>query len=339
MASGSKLAVYTAIGANSLVTVAKFAGFCLTGSGALLSEAVHSLADVGNQTLLAVGMKRSQKAPDQEHPFGYGQEAFIWALISAVGMFFLGCGVSLAHGIQSVMHGGGHGTETHSSYNLSIYILLFALVIEGGCLGIAIKSLMGDAKRSGQSFREYLRTTDDPFGVAVLLEDGGAVLGVLIALSSVALAKYFESPIWDAVGTIGIGILLGFMAVYLVAKNRTYLVGKAISVKDQQALMSILEADPIVEDVAVQRAMVVGTESYKISAEIDLDGRYMADRYLEKQSVPELLSSFETPEDFKAYLREYSENLVDQVGDEIDRIETKIREVLPKAKDIDLEPN
>ena len=334
-ANGSKLAVYAAITANSIVTVAKFLGFLATGSGALLSETVHSLADVGNQTLLAIGMKRSQKAPDAEHPFGYGQEAFIWALISAVGMFFLGCGVSLAHGIQSLMH---HG-EGHEASTWSIYILLFALVIEGGALLLAVKGLAGAAKEEGLTFVEYVKTTDDPFGVAVLLEDGGAVFGVMIALVAVTLAKVTHNPMWDAIGTIAIGCLLGLMAVYLVAKNRTYLVGKAISLKDQTALKKLLEQDPVIEEIAVQRAMVMGTESYKISAEIDLDGRYMADQYLAQQNIGELLASFKSEADFQQYLREYSEGLLDQVGDEIDRIEKNIRTVMPKATDIDLEPN
>jgi zinc transporter 9 len=333
--NGSKLAVYAAIGGNSLVTVAKFVGFLFTGSGALLSEAVHSLADVGNQTLLAVGMKRAQRAPDEQHPFGYGQEAFIWALISAVGMFFLGCGVSLAHGIQSLTQSDGH----HEASILSIYVLLFALVVEGACLGLAVKGLMKDARNNQQGFVEYLKTTDDPFGVAVLLEDGGAVLGVLIALAAVSLAKLTHNPMWDAIGTIAIGILLGLMAVYLVAKNRSFLVGKSISPKDRTKLISWLKNDPVVEDVAVQRSMVVGTDFYKVSAEVDLNGRFMADQYLKEMDTTKLLASFKSPEDFERYLQDYSEQLVDQVGDEINRIEKKIKKAMPKAKDIDLEPN
>lgn len=332
---GSQLAVYAAIAGNSLVTVAKFGGFLLTGSGVLLSEAVHSLADVGNQSLLAIGMKRSKRSPDALHPYGYGQEAFVWALISAVGMFFLGCGVSLAHGIQSL----SHPNEGHEASALSIYVLLFALVIEGGSLALAIKGLVQDAKENQQTFREYVQTTDDPFGVAVLLEDGGAVLGVLIALGAVSLAKVTHNPIWDSIGTIAIGLLLGLMAVYLVAKNKSYLVGKAISSRERETLTSLLKNDPAVDSVAVQRAIVVGTDFYKVSAEVDLNGLFMADQYLADKDVASLIESIQTPEDFKDYLREYTEMLVDQIGDEIDRIENKIQTAIPKVKDIDLELN
>jgi zinc transporter 9 len=332
--SGSKAAVYVAIGANSIVAVAKFIGFFLSGSGALLSEALHSVADVGNQTLLAVGMHRSQKPADASHPFGYGQEAFIWAMISAVGMFFLGCGVSIAHGVQSLLH-----KHAHDDVDIAIWVLLFSLVVEGACLLVAIKSLQGDAKRNGKGFFYHLKTTDDPFGVAVLLEDGGAVLGVLIALAAVGLAKWTGNPAFDAAGTIAIGVLLGLTAMYLVAKNRVYLVGKAISSSDQIKLRDVLTNDPVVESVSVQRAVVIGTDNYKISAEIDLDGAVMADQYLQDKDISKLMESLNSPEQFQTYLRDYSEFLVDQVGDEIDRIEQKIRDAIPKATDIDLEPN
>ena len=172
-----------------------------------------------------------------------------------------------------------------------------------------------------------------------LLEDGGAVFGVLIALASVTLAKFTHNPIWDSIGTIAIGCLLGLMAVYLVAKNRTYLVGKAISAREQSKIATILHDDPVVEDIAVQRAMVLGTDSYKISAEVDLDGRFLADKYFADKDLEQILSSLKNASDFQNFIRDYSEHLVDQVGDEIDRIEQEIRKAVPKATDIDLEPN
>jgi len=333
--SGSKLAVYVAIGANTTVTIAKFGGFAVSGSGALLSEAVHSLADVGNQTLLAVGMKKSQRAADEEHPFGYGQEAFVWALISAVGMFFLGCGVSITHGIQSLIH-GGHELEIGS---ITLGVLIFSLIIEFGSLLLAIRGLQQDARKASLSFIEYIKTTDDPFGVAVLLEDGGAVFGVMVALFSVLMTKLTHNPVWDAAGTLAIGLLLGFIAVYLVVKNRSYLVGKAISPREQKKLRDVLEADPVVEHVAVQRAMVMGTEDYKISAEIDLDGRVLFERYLTDHNMEELFAKTRSVEELRAFLQRYSDDLADIIGDEIDRLESRIREVIPKAKDIDLEPD
>lgn len=334
MAGGSKLAVYTAIGANSVVTVAKLGGFAMTGSGAMLSEGIHSFADVGNQVLLAVGMKRSQAEPDEKHPFGYGNEAFIWALISAVGIFFLGCGVSMTHGVQSLMHGGHHD---QSGGMLNIGILVFALVVEGASLLVAIYGLNKEAKKQNQGFMEHLRTTDDPFGVAVLLEDSAAVFGVMIALVAVVLTHYTHEPYWDALGSVSIGLLLGFVAYFLIAKNRELLIGRSIRDQDKQALAGILREDPAIEGVLIQQGMVTGTESYTIRAELDFDGRYLAREHLKDQDLAELHASVDKPEDLQQLLEEFGEAMVERLGDEVDRIEAKIRKDLPKAKIIDLE--
>ncbi|HHO51750.1 MAG TPA: cation diffusion facilitator family transporter, partial [Deltaproteobacteria bacterium] len=253
MAGGSKAAVYAAIGGNSLVMVAKFVGFGLTGSGAMLSEAIHSLADVGNQVLLAVGMRNSQRVPDAEHPFGYGRDAFVWSLMSAVGIFFLGCGVSMAHGVHSLLdpregpfHAGG----------LALGILAFSFLVEGTSLAIAIKALWDEAGRRGVGLIENVRTTEDPFGVAVLLEDSAAVLGVVLASGAIWLAGVTHDPRWDAYGTLAVGLLLGLVALFLVAKNRRMLLGRAIPAADQRRLTELLEQDPAVERIAINRAVV-----------------------------------------------------------------------------------
>lgn len=335
MAAGSKTAVYAAIGANSLVTVAKTAGFLLTGSGAMMSEAVHSAADVGNQVLLAIGMKRATLPPDVEHPFGYGQEAFIWALMSAVGMFFLGCGVAVSHGFNSLFS-EHHSVEISS---IAIGILLFSLVIEGASALIAVRFMVADATKEGVSAWTYLRTTDDPFGVAVLLEDGAAVLGVLIALGAVILTKLTGNPNWDAYGTLAIGGLLGLIALYLIRKNRVYLVGKAISKGDQQALQQVLSSDPAIERVIVQRTVMYGPDHFKVSAELDLNGRYLAGRYLEHHDVATLHAGLSSPEDLRGFLVDYSETLMNLTASEIRRIEARVKQAIPEAKNIALEPS
>lgn len=338
MAGGSQLAVYVALGANAVVTVAKLAGFAMTGSGAMLSEAVHSIADVGNQALLAVGLKRAQIPEDEDHPGGYGREAFVWSMVSAVGMFFLGSGVSLTHGIQALWSDGHHEPSgDHGMLNLGI--LLFALVIEGGALGMAVRGLQRDAASHEQSFADYLRTTDDPFGVAVLFEDGAAVLGVLVALGAVGMAHITGQAWWDAAGSIVIGLLLGVVALFLIQKNRTLLIGRAIRPEDRRRLQEVLDADPAVDHVALQRAVVTGTSTYRISAEIEFDGSYFAEQYMEGRDLDALHGSLETPSDLEELLVDYGEHVMKQVGDEVDRIEDRIREVLPKAHHINIEPD
>ncbi|MBT3219078.1 MAG: cation diffusion facilitator family transporter [Proteobacteria bacterium] len=335
-AGGSKLVVYSAIVANTIVMIAKFIGFFATGSGAMLSEGIHSCADVGNQALLAVGMKRGTHAADKEHPFGFGREAFVWALISATGIFFLGAGVTLTHGIQSLME-GGHVDESGGSLN--IIILIIALVAEGIPLGIAIKSLHTTAKHRHESFFSHVKNTDDPFSVAVLLEDSAAILGVIIALAAVGLTQLTQNGVWDALGSILIGCLLGLVALFLIAKNRDLLIGKAIHPADRERLRKIFEEDPAIEKVAASSTAVTGAGSYRISAELDFDGRYLAGKYIEKREVAEILGRLDSPAALEEFLGEYSEAVMELVGDEVDRLEKKIRHELPKAKRIDLEPD
>ncbi len=339
MAGGSKLAVYAALTANSVVTVAKLAGFAVTGSGSMLSEGVHSLADVGNQALLALGMARANKPPDPTHPQGYGREAFVWSLISAVGMFFLGSGVSITHGVQALWEPHGHGHGASEGFELNLAILVFALVVEGAALAFAVRGIASEAKNHGQSLSEYLRTTDDPFGVAVILEDGAAVLGVLLALAAIGLTHITGAPYWDPLGSIAIGILLGGVAFFLIAKNRALLIGRAIREADQEALEALLAEDPAIDQVVLQRAVVVGTSSYRISAEIEFDADYLAERWLGEHDIDQLHAQLDTPEKLRSFLVGYGENVIERVGDEVDRLEARIREVLPKAESIALEPD
>lgn len=337
MAGGSKAAVYSAIGANAFVMVAKFVGFALTGSGTMLAESIHSLADVGNQSLLAVGMSRSSKPPTPEHPYGYGRDAFVWALMSAVGIFFLGCGVTVAHGVQSLI-AGGHHDETSTPW-INLGILALSLVAEGASLLIAVRALQKQAKLRGVPFREHLRTTDDVFGVAVLLEDSAAVFGVLIAFATVLLTHFTHAPYWDPIGSLLIGVLLGGVAFVLMQRNRALLIGQSIRTEELEQMLKIFENDPVVEDVAMSRAVVEGADAYHIAAEIDFDGRVLARRHLEGKDLDALAVELDSGEKLQEYLEEFGDALADQVGDEVDRLEAKIREVLPRARHVDLEPD
>lgn len=338
MASGSKTAVMTAIGANSLVTVAKLVGFALTGSGAMLAEGVHSLADVGNQALLAVGMNRAERPPDDVHPDGYAMEAFVWSIISAVGIFFLGCGVSLAHGIESLLHPSDHGPE---GGGIAIGILIFALVVEGASLAIAVRIAAKHARDRDLGFWEHVKTSDDPFELAVLLEDSAAVLGVIIALVAVVLTEVTGVHTWDSIGTIIIGLLLGVVAISLIERNRVFLVGRAATPEHLEAVEAVLEADPAVEYVTDIAAIVVGADQVRLRAELELDGRVMADTMLKDTDLEALLSGFQEaehpPEALRDYLREFADDVVELAGDEVDRLEDMLRKADPSLKRIELE--
>jgi len=335
MAGHSKVAITAAIVANSVVAVAKLSGAWFTGSGALLAEGIHSVADVGNQSLLAIGLSKSQKKPTRDHPFGFGREAFIWGLISAVGVFFLGCGVTIMHGVHSLQ-----SSEHHvSNLSLAIGIMIFSLVIEGISLAIAMRGTLLEAKAHEQSFFAYLRSTDNPFTIAILLEDSAAVLGVIIALGAVWLTQATHMASWDAWGSIIIGILLGGVALFLIWKNRSFLIGRSISSSDWQRINTILTQDPIIESVSQQKAEVTGAQSFTLSAELDFDGRVLADRYLQSQNPQALMSKLQSEDDLRLFLQEYSEGLMTQLGVEINRIEAQIRKEVPKADTIALEPD
>jgi zinc transporter 9 len=333
---GSKAAVYAAIGANSFVTVIKFVGFALTGSGAMLSEAIHSMADVGNQSLLALGMARAKKAADERHPYGYGLEAFIWALISAVGIFFVGCGFSIMHGIQALLDDHGSHIQIDA---IAIGILVVSLIIEAGSLGVAVYGLSKDAKREGKSLVKYVRTTDDPFGVAVLFEDAAAVLGVLIALTAILLTQWTGNDVWDAIGTLAVGTLLGVVAVWLIQKNKGFLVGQSISAQDRAQLSSILSSDPAVQAVNAEKSIVRGSDTIRVHARLDLDGAYLARKWMQDRDLDALRESLGSTDALRQFLERYGEDLMQLTAAEVDRIESTIREAMPEAKNISLEPD
>ena len=333
MSHGSKTVVYAAIGGNTLVMLAKVVAFALTGSGAMLAEFVHSLADLGNQVLLAVGLSRGKKAADDEHPFGHARDAFVWAFISAVGIFFIGCGVSVAHGVHTLM------SEHHevSSPGVALAVLALSFCIEGSTLGVATRSVSRAAKARGLGIVEHIRTTGDPFGIAVLLEDSAAVLGVIVAAAAIGLTHLTHDAMWDGLGSIAIGVLLGFVALFLISKNRTMLIGRAVGSEQRERIAAILREDPAVEAVRSQKTAITGADSFRITAELDFDGRVLADRYLEGRDLAELSARLSDPAELRAFLGEFSEQVTELVGDEVDRIEARIREDLPHADQIAIE--
>jgi len=332
VAGGSTKAVYAAIGGNTLVMIAKFGAFAMTGSGAMLSEGIHSLADVGNQCLLAFGIKSSQRAPDPSHPYGYAREQFIWAMISAVGIFFLGCGVTLYHGIHSLMH-----PEPLEQMGIAAGVLVFSFIIEGWTLWVAARSVHAQSKTSGMSFKEYILKGPDPMGVAVLLEDGAAVTGVTMAGIAVALIHFTGNPIWDGIASVAISLLLGGIAIFLVYKNREALLSPSVSIEAQEKVLKVLEESPIVDTVKDVKATVMGADSLRFKAEIDFNGREVAHRLLEGRNLSADILQVQDEDGLKAYLENFGDELLDALGEEIDRLETRIQEAVPRAQHVDLE--
>lgn len=328
MAGGSKLAVGAAIAGNSLVAVSKFAAFFLTGSGAMLSEGIHSFADTLNQVLLMIGIVRSDRQADGKFRYGYHAERYVWALISAVGIFFLGCGVTLYHGIDAFFH--PHAVE---SPEIAVGVLIFALIVEGIVLWVAFKALWKAAE--GRPFWKYINTEADPSAVAVFFEDGAACLGVVIALAAIGLSHATGDARWDAVGSIVIGLLLGALAIWLIARNQMLLVGPSIPDADRDAIRKILEDSPIVEEVIDLRTRVLSTEHYRVKINAVFDGAVMSHKL-----DPALRQAYDEVKDFegfKDFAHSYADMVSDLLGDEIDELERQIKAVVPKAEYIDIE--
>lgn len=333
MASGSAKAVYAAIGANSVITVTKLTAFAYTGSGAMLSEGIHSFADVLNQTLLALGIKKAKKGADEDHPYGYGRDAFVWAMISAVGIFFLGCGFTLYHGIHSLMH-----PEAPEKIHIAAGVLLFSFVLEMWTLWVAYKAVKQSAKELDISFRQYLKEGPDPMAVAVLLEDAAAVTGVTLAGASIGLYVITGNPIWDAIGSIIIALLLGAVAIFLVVKNRKALLGQTVAPNQRTNVMNVLASDPAVEAIHDVKATVMSADSFRFKAEVDFNGKAIAASWLASRDIQALYDKASTdPAAFEAFLIQFGEHMTDALGDEIDRIEEAIRTAVPAAKHVDLE--
>jgi zinc transporter 9 len=216
--------VSISIGTNTAIAISKGFGWFVTGSPTLFAETVHSLADVGNQVLLKVGEVRGRQGPDDSHPFGRGQEKYFWALVSAVSVFFIGCGINLYHGVHALLDPQEGGAFSL----LVIGLLLFALVLESWTFVVALREIGG-----WQGIRKNRNNTTV---LAVLLEDAVALLGIVLTLIVSGVAYFFgPHPAFDAIIAIAVGVILGVLAVFLAAINHRLLIDTSDPVIDNAA--------------------------------------------------------------------------------------------------------
>lgn len=329
-AHGTKAVIYALIG-NFLLTVIKVIAYLLSGSGAMLAEAIHSAADLGNQALLFIGIKKSEAAPSALHPFGYGKDRFLFAFLSAAGIFFLGAGVTITHGIHDLLDPGHKGEA-----GLVVAVVLgVSLLVDGAVLITAFKAV--NKARAGQPWLQYLRTAEDTTTLAVMFEDGAASLGVLTAGAGIA-ASHFLGWVWaDSVAAILIGVLLGAVAIYLGIQNRSYLLDRAVNIEVQARLLSAIQNTGNVTQIAQIKTRVLGADRFAVSAEIDLDGQRISERLQEGMKLDDELAKLKTVDDLDRLLDLYAVRVVDALGEEINRIEAEIQAQVPAAHFIQLE--
>ena len=333
--SGSGKVILAAIGINTTNFVLKLVAWVCTGSHAMFSEAIHSAADTVNQIILAYGLKSSARKADSEHPYGYTNMQYVSSLISGVGIFCMGAGLSVYHGIGGLLH--HQGLE---SLPIAIGVLSASFLSESVTLALAVKSIRESAAEANMSFFEYVIGGFDPCVNVVLLEDTAAVLGVVIAAGAMGLSVYTGSHIPDAVGSIAIGVLLGGVASFMITTNTTALVGKSIPEDKINLINAKLEGDIMVRQIHDVKGIDMGNGIIRYKAEVDVDGRALAQYYLSKRNMDVMMdeiNAINSKEDLEAFMLKHGENVVDCLGEQVDRIEKELRKSHPEVRHVDLE--
>jgi cation diffusion facilitator family transporter len=296
-AGGSTKAILAALVANAGIAAAKFVGFLVTGSSSMLAESVHSVADTSNQGLLLLGQKTSQRAATKEHPFGYGRDRYFYSFIVALMLFTLGSAFALYEGIHKAT-----APEELTSPIVAVIILVVAIGLESYSFYTAIvesKKIKGDATWWG-----FIRQSRTPELPVVLLEDAGALLGLVLALGGVGMTLLTGDPIWDAIGTICIGVLLGIIAIILIIEMKSLLIGEGATGPE----LATIEAELVggkIDRVIHIRTQYVGPEELLIAAKVGL-----------APGLP-----------------------LEEVAQAIDLAESRIRASIPSARLIYLEPD
>lgn len=262
-AGGSSKAIIAAFLANLGIAIGKFVGFLITGASSMLAESIHSLADTGNQALLLIGGRRSKRAADDQHQFGYGRERYFYAFIVALVLFTLGAVFAVYEGIHKLEH-----PEPVSSPMVAVVILLVAMALEGFSLRTAV--VEANRVRGDEGWIDFIRHSKTPELPVVLLEDTGAMIGLVVAFGALILAWRVD-PVYDGVGTLIIGGLLGVIAVVLAVEMKSLLIGEAATPTEQKAIRLAIEASPDVRRVVHLRTEHVGPESILLAAKVAYD--------------------------------------------------------------------
>ncbi|MEZ0070037.1 cation diffusion facilitator family transporter [Streptacidiphilus sp. MAP12-20] len=268
--SGGSKAVVAALGANLAIAVSKFVAFAFSGSSSMLAEGVHSLADSGNQVLLLVGGRKARREADEAHPFGYGRERYVYGFLVSIVLFTIGGVFALYEGVEKVRH--PHAVD---HWYWPVGVLIFAIVAEG----FSFRTAIAEARplKGGQSWGRFIRTAKAPELPVVLLEDFGALIGLVLALGGVGIAVLTGNGVWDGVGTLCIGALLVAIAWVLAVETKSLLLGEGAGPEAVAAIRAALLAGPDVERVIHMRTLHLGPEELLVAAKIavrpDADAR------------------------------------------------------------------
>ncbi|MFF3845504.1 cation diffusion facilitator family transporter [Streptomyces sp. NPDC002328] len=297
-ASGGTKAIVAALAANLAIAVSKFVAFAFSGSSSMLAEGVHSLADSGNQALLLVGGKKAQREATPQHPFGYGRERYIYAFLVSIVLFSVGGMFAIYEGYEKLKH--PHEIE---HWYWPVGVLVFAIIAESFSFRTAIKE--SNPLRGDHSWTEFVRRAKAPELPVVLLEDLGALVGLILALLGVSLAIVTGDGVWDGIGTICIGVLLVLIALVLAAETKSLLLGEAAGPEETRKIEAAIVDGAAVTRLIHMRTLHLGPEELLVAAKI-------AVRH---------------------------DDTATEIADAIDAAESRIREAVPIARVIYLEPD
>jgi cation diffusion facilitator family transporter len=263
-ASGGTKAIIAALLANAGIALAKFVGYLVTGSSSMLAEAVHSVADTSNQGLLLLGGKRAQRAATADHPFGYGRDRYFYSFVVALLLFSLGSVFALYEGIHKL-----ESEEPLTSPLVAVAILVVAIGLESFSFRTAIKE--SRPLKGGSTWWQFIRQSKSPELPVVLLEDFGALIGLILALLGVGLSVVTGNPVFDALGTIAIGVLLGVIAVILIIEMKSLLIGEGAAPPVLGRIVAAIEDSGVVQRVIHIRTQYLGPEELLVAAKIAMD--------------------------------------------------------------------
>jgi len=296
--SGGNKAIFAALGANLGIAVTKFVAWFFSGSSSMLAEGVHSLADSGNQLLLLLGGRQARKAADADHPFGHGRERYVYAFVVSIILFSVGGVFSLYEGVEKLRE--PHPLEVPW---LPVLVLAISLGLEGFSLRTAIKEAR--PAKGAQSWPSFIRRAKAPELPVVLLEDAAALLGLSFAMIGVVLTWVTGDGVYDAIGTLAIGLLLVAVAVVLGIETKSLLVGEGASAGDVEAIRAAITAGPEVEQIVHMKTLYLGPDELLVAVKVAMDGR----------------------------------TVLRDVSAAIDAVEARVREAVPIARVIYVEPD
>ena len=317
---------------NVSISIAKLGAWISSGSSAMLAEFIHSVVDCGNQALLLIGLRDSSLAADRSHPYGYGKSIYFWALVSALGTFFLGAGVSMTHAVGDLMNPSLHQITWEVWAVLSL-----SFCIDGYVLNQTIKEII-ESKPSGVTYWKHIMRLRDPATLAVLLEDGAACLGIVFAIAGIAASHYTGNPIFDGIAGVGISTLLGVMGIALVRVNHSFLLGQAVDREIVDDIGKILLNRRSIDSIRSVQSQWTGPESFSYKAEVDFDGTYLAAKLMPiyQQEFIQIKDSMD--DELQVLLALYAEDVMRTVEREVRQVEAQIRMKYPGAEYIELEP-